>query len=326
MQNTVAHSGLYVCCVGIIGQYECLLEFGIREFAAQITPLALVVLAATFLLLALVVFALFFSTETERRLKAEIEMYQREMPELERKERLLSDVIEGLKARDNRIYEEIFHMSAPDVDRLSSMDFLEGLDSIPDNNIVRYTEGKVAVLERSAGRVEENFRRVMDAIQNPEFVMPPMTNPLDDYTFAQTGASVGSKINPFYKVPMQHNGLDMLAHSGEPVRAAAEGIVSEVIKSRKGLGNVVVIDHGDGYLTRYAHLADIEVSRGRKVKRGTCIGYVGVSGTSFAPHLHYEVLRDTVVLDPINHLFASVTPEEYMNMMVMSVSTGQSLD
>ena len=273
-----------------------------------------------------VVFALFFRPETERRLKAEVDMYEREMPVLERKERLLADVLDGLKARDNRIYEEIFHMAAPDMDRLSSMDFLAGLDSIPDDNIVRYAEGKLASMEYSAERVEENFRRAMAAVMDSGFVMPPMTNPLDDYTFAQTGASVGSKINPFYKVPMQHNGLDMLAHSGEPVRAAADGVVKEVIKSRKGLGNVVVIDHGGGYMTRYAHLADMQVTRGRKVRRGACIGYVGVSGTSFAPHLHYEVLRDTVVLDPINHLFASVTPEEYMNMMVMSVSTGQSLD
>jgi hypothetical protein len=273
-----------------------------------------------------VVFALIFSTETERRLKAEIDMYEREMPELERKERLLSDVVEGLKARDNRIYEEIFHMAAPDMDRLSSMDFLAGLDSVPDDNIVRYAEGKLAMMEDRADRIEENFRLAMAAVRDSGFVMPPMTNPLNDYTFAQTGASVGSRMNPFYKVPMQHNGLDMLAHSGEPVHAAADGVVKEVIKSRKGLGNVVVIDHGGGYLTRYAHLADMQVSRGRKVKRGTCIGYVGVSGTSFAPHLHYEVLRDTVVLDPINHLFASVTPEEYMNMMVMSISTGQSLD
>jgi hypothetical protein len=273
-----------------------------------------------------VVFALVFSTETERRLKAEIDMYEREMPELERKERLLSDVVEGLKARDNRIYEEIFHMAAPDMDRLSSMDFLAVLDSVPDDNIVRYAEGKLAMMEDRADRIEENFRLAMAAVRDSGFVMPPMTNPLNDYTFAQTGASVGSRMNPFYKVPMQHNGLDMLAHSGEPVHAAADGVVKEVIKARKGLGNVVVIDHGGGYLTRYAHLADMQVSRGRKVKRGTCIGYVGVSGTSFAPHLHYEVLRDTVVLDPINHLFASVTPEEYMNMMVMSISTGQSLD
>jgi hypothetical protein len=273
-----------------------------------------------------VLFALVFSTDTERKLRQENRMYEKEYPELERKEKMLADVLEGLKVRDNNIYEEIFHMAAPDMDRLSSMDFLAVLDSVPDDNIVRYAEGKLAMMEDRADRIEENFRLAMAAVRDSGFVMPPMTNPLNDYTFAQTGASVGSRMNPFYKVPMQHNGLDMLAHSGEPVHAAADGVVKEVIKARKGLGNVVVIDHGGGYLTRYAHLADMQVSRGRKVKRGTCIGYVGVSGTSFAPHLHYEVLRDTVVLDPINHLFASVTPEEYMNMMVMSISTGQSLD
>ena len=88
----------------------------------------------------------------------------------------------------------------------------------------------------------------------------------------------------------------------------------------------MVIDHENGYFTRYAHLADVEAARGRRVKRGTRIGHVGVSGNSFAPHLHYEVLRDTVVLDPVNHLFASLTPEEYLNVMIMSVSTGQSMD
>lgn len=273
-----------------------------------------------------ILFALVFSTETERRLKVENEMYEMEMPDLERKEQMISDVVEGLKVRDNRIYEEIFHMAAPGVEPMSSVDFLAGLDSIPDDNIVRYTEEKLYKLEGSSARVDANFDRIMSVIQGEGFVMPPMTIPLNDFKFAQTGASVGDKINPFYKVSIRHNGLDMLAHSGEPVYAAADGIIKEVIRSRKGLGNVVVIDHGNGYVTRYAHLADIEVGRGRKVKRGARIGYVGVSGNSFAPHLHYEVLKDTLVLDPINHFFASVTPEEYMNMLVMSVSTGQSMD
>ena len=153
-----------------------------------------------------------------------------------------------------------------------------------------------------------------------------MTNPMRDFTFAQTGASTGDRINPFYKVPMKHNGLDIIAPTGEPVYAVADGVVKEVIKSRKGLGNVVSIDHGNGYVTRYAHLSDIETRKGRKVRRGARLGYVGVSGNSFAPHLHYEVLRDTLVLDPVNHFFASVTPEEYMNMLIMSVTTGQSMD
>ena len=125
---------------------------------------------------------------------------------------------------------------------------------------------------------------------------------------------------------MQHNGLDMIAPSGEPVYAAADGTVSNVIRSRKGLGNVVEIDHGNGYMTRYGHLADVEVRKGRKLTKGTRIGYVGVSGNSFAPHLHYEVIKDTLVMDPVNYMFASVTPEEYVNMLVMSVTTGQSMD
>lgn len=273
-----------------------------------------------------VLFALVFSTDEEKKLRQENRMYAKEYPELERKEKMLSDVVDGLLVRDDNIYEEIFHTSAPDVEPLASIDFLAGYDSIPNENIVLYSAQKLDMAARSADRVEENFRRIAEVIGREDFVMPPMTNPLRNYSFAQTGASVGSKINPFYKVHLQHNGLDMIAPSGEPVYAAADGIVRNVTRSRKGLGNVVEIDHGNGYVTRYAHLADVEVRKGRKLEKGMRIGYVGVSGNSFAPHLHYEVLKDTVVLDPVNHMFASVTPEEYVNMLVMSVTTGQSMD
>lgn len=273
-----------------------------------------------------IVFALLFSTEEERRLKAENRLYQLEYPQMAEKEMLLADVVEGLRVKDDKIYEEIFNTSAPDMERFSSLDFLMGLDSIPDTDIVTNSANRLDVLENSASRVEDNFQIVMAAISDPKFVMPPMVNPMKEFTFAQTGASVGDKINPFYKVPMKHNGLDLIAPAGEPVYAVADGMVTDVIMSRKGLGNVVVIDHGNGYVTRYAHLADVEARKGRRVRRGTRIGYVGVSGNSFAPHLHYEVLRDTLVMDPVNHFFASVTPEEYFNMLIMSVTTGQSMD
>lgn len=273
-----------------------------------------------------ILFALVFSTEEERALKQENRLYEQEYPEMARKEALLADVVEGLKVKDDRIYEEIFNTSAPNMDQFSSLEFLMALDSIPDTDLVSHSAGRLDKLEVSAGRVEENFKRVMEAILASDFVMPPMSNPLKDFTFAQTGASIGDKINPFYKVPMKHNGLDLIAPAGDPVYAVADGTVKEIIRSRKGLGNVVVIDHGNGYVTRYAHLADIETRKGRKVRRGARLGYVGVSGNSFAPHLHYEVLRDTLVLDPVNHFFASVTPEEYMNMLIMSVTTGQSMD
>ena len=273
-----------------------------------------------------VVFALIFSTDTERRLRRENRMYEQEYPELARKEALVADVIEGLKTKDNRIYTDIFQTSAPGVEPHASIDFLAGLDSITDKGVVQYSEKKIAFLESCSNIVEANFRQVMAAISDSGFVMPPMTSPLEDFSFAQTGASTGDRINPFYKVPIRHDGLDLIAPAGEPVLAVADGVVSQVIRSRKGLGNVVVIDHGNGYVTRYGHLADVEARKGRKVSKGTRIGYVGVSGNSFAPHLHYEVIRDTVVLDPVNHFFASVTPDEYVNMLILSATTGQSMD
>lgn len=273
-----------------------------------------------------VIFALFFSTDEERRLKNENRMYAKEYPLLEEREQMLSEVVEGLSVRDDRIYEEIFHTSAPNMDPGASIDYLFGLDSIPDGDIVKRSEARLDVLKGRAADVESDFRAIIDRLQGGVCVVPPMSNPLKDFSFAQTGASVGERINPFYKVKIMHNGLDLIAPAGDPVHAAGDGVVTEVVKSRKGLGNVVTITHKGGYKTRYAHLADIEVRKGYRVKKGKVIGYVGVSGNSFAPHLHYEVCRDTSVMDPVHYMFESVTPDEYVNMLIMSASTGQSMD
>lgn len=273
-----------------------------------------------------VIFALVFSTEEERRLRQENRLFEKEIPELERKERLLYDVVEGLKIKDDRIYEEIFHTSSPGMDRFAAGSDLTALDSIPVGDIDMLSARRLAGLKQGADSVEANFRSIMKAITDSGFVMPPMSHPLESFSYAQTGASIGNKVNPFYKVSMTHNGLDLIAPAGEPVYAAADGVVKDVITSRKGLGNVVEIDHGGGYVTRYAHLADVVARKGRRVSRGTKIGNVGVSGNSFAPHLHYEVHKDTLVLDPVHYLFASVSPEDYLNMVIMSVSTGQSMD
>jgi murein DD-endopeptidase MepM/ murein hydrolase activator NlpD len=146
-------------------------------------------------------------------------------------------------------------------------------------------------------------------------------------SYSRTGASIGNKINPLMKVEVFHSGIDLVARQGETVYAAADGVVSNVVRSSAGLGNIVEIDHGNGYVSRYALLGDnIPVSRGMRIKAGRKIGYVGISRGSFAPHLHYEILYKGEALDPVNFLFASISPDEYANMLFMSVSTGQSLD
>ena len=115
------------------------------------------------------------------------------------------------------------------------------------------------------------------------------------------------------------------ASAGTMVVAAASGTVTAVNDDGE-YGHNVWIDHGNGYVTRYAHLSDVKAVRGRRVKRGDVLGSVGMSGKSFAPHLHYEIWRDSTALDPVSYFFSSVTPEEYSAMLLLSASAGQSMD
>ena len=118
----------------------------------------------------------------------------------------------------------------------------------------------------------------------------------------------------------------MIVPSGTPVYSPADGVVIRTVRSGRESGNVLEIDHGNGYVTRYAHLKEILVRRGRVVKKGDLVATTGSSGKSFAPHLHYEIIRDTLHVDPVNYFFGSVGPAEYANMLYMSANTQQSMD
>ena len=270
-----------------------------------------------------VIFALFVSTDTERRLRRENKIYEKVYPQMLEREALVSDAITNLQVKDNEIYRAIFGAEAPRSNPMGGAGFLAGNDSVPSRRIEEYTDAKSGALLQRTAAVEEALLRVFAQAQDG---LPPLSLPLANVSYAQVGASLGSKVNPFYKVPSQHNGLDLIANQGDPVFAAADGQITAVISSRKGQGNVVEITHAGGYVTRYAHLSDIPVIKGQTIRRGMRIGAVGTTGNTFAAHLHYEILKDGKYVDPINYFFASVTPEEYMNMLFMSVTTGQSMD
>lgn len=290
------------------------------------TLLRYFVVTASLAIVYYVIFALLVSTDTERRLHRENKIYEKTYSEMAAEERLIGDVISGLAVKDNQIYEDVFHSEAPSVDPLGLTEFVSAADTIPDKDMVEYTWNKVGSLEKVSSSVEDAWMRIFAHLDQGKSALPPLSLPIDGLTYAQVGASLGEKINPFYKVPVTHNGVDLIAQQGTPVRAVADGVVTDVIHSRKGLGNVVEITHSGGYVTRYAHLADITVSKGQTVKRSRSIAVVGISGNSFAPHLHFEVVKDGKPLDPVNFFFASVSPDEYANMLYMAGSTGQSLD
>ena len=273
-----------------------------------------------------VLFALLFSTEEERRLQQENRLFAAYYHDMEEKEALLGDVVTGLEAKDDALYRQIFETEAPSADAVTAADLISVSDSLSESFYLSYSASKSESLRMMAGNVEENFREIYRFMAERKDSLPPLSMPLKGVTYVQTGASVGLKHNPLYKVDMQHDGIDFIAPQGSPVFAAADGVVRSIVRSNKGLGNIVEIDHRNGYFTRYALLGEISVYRGRTVKRGQKVGTVGISSTTFAPHLHYEVLRDTVVLDPVHFLFASLDPEDYAKMLYMSVSTRQSLD
>ncbi len=273
-----------------------------------------------------VFFSFFFSTDKERELRSENRMYSRLYPELEQKQNLLADVVSGLEVKDNIIYNDLFQTDVVSFDNRVTTDFLADNDSIGVLDIIKYSEKRFSGLTGIAARVDDEFSRIFSLMSSDSLVLPPLASPVAGFSVNSVGASTGERINPFYKVKVMHDGLDIVVPAGTPVVASADGVVLSVIRSKKGLGNVVELSHGGGYFTRYAHLSDIKVLRGRKVSKGTILGKVGTSGNAFVPHLHYEVRRDSTLLDPVNCFFASVSPNEYGDMLLLSASAGQSMD
>lgn len=272
------------------------------------------------------VFALLFSTQEERQLERENRLYRERFGQMREQEHLIGDVLDAVVEKDNAIYKELFQTDAPSLDAVTAADVVAESDSLSESFYLSAASSTSESLMLMAGNVDDNFAEIFRLLQERRDSIPPLTLPLKDMSYAQTGASVGMKHNPLYKLELRHNGLDLIAVEGAPVYAAAGGVVSAVKHSRKGLGPLVEINHGNGYRTRYCLLGDISAVEGRRIRRGELLGTVGISPSVAAPHLHFEVLRGDEVMDPVNYLFASLTPEDYARMVYMAVSTSQSLD
>ncbi len=278
-----------------------------------------------------VIFALFFSTDKEKRLEAENKYLMEQSSEMADKVNRLDNVVQNLQIRDQEIYEDVFHSNPPNyfllIEDTNRVD-LKTIYSSDEEDLVwdAHVQGERVdnIVTHVDGRILNINKILDDPTFNPEVI--PSIIPIRNFSVAQTGASVGQKINPFYKTVRFHSGMDLLAPIGTEIIAAASGKVTSVTRSSKGMGNRVEITHENGLVTTYSHLSDILVSNGQIVKQGNVIGRVGSSGTAFAPHLHYEVIRNGNPEDPINYFFADVSPLLYQEMMVIALNTGQSMD
>jgi murein DD-endopeptidase MepM/ murein hydrolase activator NlpD len=133
-------------------------------------------------------------------------------------------------------------------------------------------------------------------------------------------------MHPIYKIERPHMGLDFASPTGTEIHATGDGTVEFAGYNTSGYGIHVILDHGFGYQTVYGHMSKVDVRKGQHVQRGDVIGEVGSTGLSTGPHLHYEVHKDGVAVNPANFLFNSLTPEEYARMVEIAGNAGQSLD
>ncbi|MBR5033938.1 MAG: M23 family metallopeptidase [Bacteroidales bacterium] len=286
------------------------------------------------LLVAVVIYGLFsliYTSDKERALAEENAYLKEHYDNLLERSNLVDDVLDGLEARDSKIYNSIFDIDPPSADALYGTDpedQLERFYADSEQQLIDDSQAVVGELCLTAAQVDRQIRAITEQMEGENFSKNnfPSVIPLRTFTIAQTGATVGRKINPFFKSMSMHGGIDLMAPYGTEVLSTADGKVVEVLRQGRGLGNMVIIDHGNGLKTVYAHLSDIYVAINQKVTRGKVIGKVGNSGASFASALHYEVRKQGRAVDPVNYFFGSLSPALSSEMLLIANTTGQSLD
>ena len=228
----------------------------------------------------------------------------------------------SLQMRDDDIYRSIFGMNEiPAAVRnagFGGVNRYAHYDDIDSDGLLKRTAVRLDVLTKKSYVQSKSFDEVAQLSRRAGEmascipVIPPVNPDPKKYRLS---SGFGYRRDPFTGRSKRHTGVDFALKPGNPVYSTGDGVVESVKFELFGYGNQIVIDHGFGYKTRYAHMKSIGVAEGMKVKRGECIGLSGNSGRSSGPHLHYEVMYKDAFVNPANYYDLSITPEEYSTMV-----------
>jgi murein DD-endopeptidase MepM/ murein hydrolase activator NlpD len=306
------------------------IRLGFKEILAR--ALAFFVGSLIIALVYYLVFALFFDSPKEKMLKREIDQLTLQYNLIHKEMSNLDVIIRQLQETDDNLYRTIFEAEPiPSTLRnggsggVNRYKELEGYDN---SDIVIETTKRLDMIRKKIYVQSKSFDELKVLASSKEEMLRsiPAIIPISHKDLTRTASGFGYRIHPIYKIIKFHTGMDFTAPLGTDVYVTGNGIVKEVLRSKRGLGNHIVIDHGFGYSTVYAHLDNFNVRPGQKVKRGDVIGYVGSTGLSVAPHLHYEVLLNGTNVDPVNYYFNDLSADEYDRMIEIASKTGQSFD
>jgi murein DD-endopeptidase MepM/ murein hydrolase activator NlpD len=280
-----------------------------------------------------ILFSTYFESPKETMLKKENEEMKYYFSLLDKDVNNVHDMISSLQKRDDNVYRVIFEADPipPSVRRAGTGGSEKYKDIVEKNllneDLIISSLSKVDMLKRQMYIQTKSYDEILQLARNKTKLLGaiPAIQPISNKELTRLASGFGMRIHPIYKVKKMHTGIDFTAPRGTPIYSTGDGVVEEVRIEFGGYGRQVIINHGFGYKTLYAHMEEFNVKVGDKVKRGDCIGYVGNSGLSTAPHLHYEVIKDGKRVNPVHYFFQDLNDEEYEKILELASIENQSL-
>jgi len=276
----------------------------------------------------------FIGSPKEKRMQAQLEHLQEEYDDLSDKIDASQEELSLLQKRDNEVYRVIFEadpLPSNISDGFNSANTLaieEALASYGNDKLLKNIENKIEQIDERIKKQSASYDEILKIAGNKEELLLkiPSIQPVSNKSLKRIASGFGYRVDPIYKIGKFHGGLDFAAPQGTPVYATGNATVEVSEYSRGGYGNRIWLNHGAGYRTHYAHLVKRKVKKGQKVKRGDVIAWVGSTGKSTGPHLHYEVERKGELIDPIHFFFNDLGPGDYERMVKISRGGNQSFD
>ncbi len=283
--------------------------------------------------LILVAYTSFFDSPKEALLRKENEELSLYYEILEKEIAQANKMLSALQERDDNVYRVIFEAAPiPSTIRAAGIGGANRYKHITEKGLYKEellvsTFEKIDKLKKQMYIQTKSYDDIIQMAKDKSKMLAamPAIQPITNKELNRLASGFGMRMHPILKTRRMHTGCDFAAPRGTLVNATGDGKVITVKRSFGGYGNEIEIDHGYGFITKYAHLDDFKVKVGQKAKRGECIGFVGNTGRSTAPHLHYEIIKDGKKIDPVHYFYKDINEAEYEKLLELSSQENQSL-
>ena len=274
----------------------------------------------------------FINTPKELSLQRDVRNYELQFELLNKKMEQVEQVLANIEDRDNNIYRLYFEANPiPNEQRkagFGGVNRYKSLEGFNNSEMIIATTKRMDIIQKEMVVQSKSLDEITKLAAEKEKLLAaiPAIQPISNEDLTRMASGYGWRSDPFTKARKMHWGMDFTSRKGTPIYATGDGVITRADSNSSGYGNHIRIDHGFGYVSLYAHLSKYNVTAGRHVKRGDLIGFVGSTGRSEAPHLHYEIFKDGERINPINFYYGSLTAEEFENMLKTASQENQSLD